>query len=153
MHKKKKEIISIIIEKSKQLTAQLESVIECNQTFETCLRNFIESTLNFFIQNRPYFKLLHSEKMSMTLEDHYKLHDYAKKSMDSFYQLITRIVTIGNETCYFKNFDNGVIAKSLRGLINSFLFDIMCHEEKINIEIAANNIMNVFLNGVQAKKQ
>ncbi len=145
--------ISIIIEKSKQLTEQLKRVIECHQEFEICLRNFIESTLRFFIQNRPYFKLLHSEKMSMTLEEHYKLHDYAKQSMDCFYQLITHIVTTGNESHYFKNFNKDVIAKSLRGLINSFLFDIICNEEKINIETTAYNIMDVFLYGVHASKK
>lgn len=142
--------ISIIVEKSKQLTERLYQVIDCNDIFEICFEKFLQSTLEFFNQNRSYFKLLNSEKMSMTLEEHYKLHEYGKQSMDNLYDLIFKVVKMGIQNNYFKKINEKIIIKSLRGLIHTFLLDIILEEETIEIHKTTKDIMEVFLYGVKA---
>lgn len=142
--------ISIITEKSDQLTEKLNNVLDCKKEYPECLKSFIQESISFFLQNRPYFKLLNSEKMSTSLEGHYKLHEYANQSMQSLNQLIMRIVKLGNIHNFFQNMKEPVIVKSLRGIMNSFLLDIIVQNDEVDIDTTVNDIFTVFLKGVQA---
>lgn len=142
---------SIIKEKSNELFSRLENSITNDFSFETTLQNFIKAHLNFFKENKAYFKIIHSEKCRMTMDDHYRMHDLGIKVFNQFLKLTEKLVKEGKKENSIGNIDVDIAARGIRGILNSFVFQWIFANEKISIEQETEQIKNLFLYGVSRR--
>jgi len=142
---------SIIEEKSNELFTRLENSIKYDMPFEKTLHNFIKAHLNFFKENKAYFKIIHSEKCRMTMDDHYRMHDLGIKVFNQFLKHTENLVKTGKKENSIGNIDADIAARGLRGILNSFVYQWIFTNEKISIKEETYQIKNLFLYGVSKR--
>ncbi|MFO7890865.1 MAG: TetR/AcrR family transcriptional regulator [bacterium] len=142
---------SIIKAKSNELFTRLENSLKNDLPFEEILQNFIKAHLNFFKENKAYFKIIHSEKCRMTMDDHYRMHDLGIKVFNQFLKHTEKLVQAGKKENSIGNIDTDIAARGLRGILNSFVFQWIFTNEKISIQKETEQIKNLFLYGVSKR--
>jgi len=142
---------SIITEKTNDLLHRLENSIASDLPFDKTLQKFIKTYLNFFKENKAFFKIIHSEKCRMTMNDHLRMHNLGMKTFRQFLDITEKFIIIGKEENCIRNIDVDIAAKSLRGILNSFVFQWIFTNKKISIEKESEHIEDLFLNGVNQK--
>ncbi len=150
--KNKEDLFFSIIEgKSNELFYRMENSIRYDLPFEETLQEFIKSYLNFFKENKAYFKIIHSEKCRMTMDDHYRMHDLGIEVFNRFLKLTEKLVKAGKKENSIGDIDPDIAARGLRGILNSFVFQWIFTNQKISIENDTGQIKNLFLYGVSKK--
>jgi len=142
---------SVIEEKSNELFSRLENSLNNDLPFEEILQNFIKTHLKFFKENKAYFKIIHSEKCRMTMDDHYRMHDLGIKVFNQFLNHTERLVQAGKKENSIGDIDADIAARGLRGILNSFVFQWIFTNEKISIQKETEQIKNLFLYGVSKR--
>jgi AcrR family transcriptional regulator len=141
---------SILIDRTKNLLKALNQAALL-EPFETSLRHFIWTYLDYFQKHEAFFKLMHSEKTRSSLEAHYQMHDYATEMLGQFMSTLTRLLQNGIRQNVLRVLDATDMAKGLAGLLNTFTFYRIFTPSGKSPEDDCETIMELFLNGVRRK--
>ncbi len=149
LYYKNKETLfySIIIEKTNSLEVQLESAIQSQDSFLQALKNFVHTFLMFFRENESFFKIIHSEKMHLSDEGHDFMKEYGMKSFEKYFQIMVKLIKLGQDQNFIQKTDPALLAKTIRGLINSFTFHRIFWSSPFSVEEETNQIVDIFLHG------
>ncbi len=148
--KNKEELfLSIILKKAKALHLRLQDTIDCKRDFVDCLKTFVCAYLEFFSENEPFYKIMHSEKARMDAESHFKLHDYAMEATLSMIELTDSLLQKGVEQNQLRNLNVSDANKALLGMMNAFIFNGICSPNERDIQKEADAIIDLYLNGIQ----
>ncbi|MCJ7813281.1 TetR/AcrR family transcriptional regulator [bacterium] len=138
---------SIIIEKTDLLESQLDSAIQIQQPFIQSLERFIYTFLTFFKENESFFKITHSEKIHLSDEGHDRVKEYGMKAFQKYFQLMVKLIKLGQKEKLIRKRDPDVFGKTLRGLLNSFTFHRIFWGSPYSTEEETNQIVDIFLHG------
>lgn len=148
---KEKLFNAVVIERSKALYKKLEEVLDCKEMFEGCLRNFIRVYLEFFRDHAAFFKIMHSEKTRMNMEDHQELHQYGMESFRLFNTFLSKIMNIADQSGYRFQVNHQAAVRALGGLLYSYTFHRIFVNNEGLLEDEINEIIKIFLFGTQLK--
>ena len=140
--------VSIIQEKTQIFYNHLEAAVLCEKPFIDCLTRFVSTYLSFFQEHEPYFKILHSEKSRMSMDEHYRLHNWAKQSFQIFSEMTNKLMNYGKQQGVVRDIDTAPMAKALQGILNSFTFTNIFYQNEIPLEQYTQQIVDLFLHGV-----
>jgi TetR/AcrR family transcriptional regulator len=139
---------SIMQEKTNILYNRLDKTINYEKPFAQCLRDFINSYLMFFQEHKPYFKIIHSEKSRINMDEHIRLHAWGIKTFQMFFEQFVKLIKYGQVQKAIRKIDPTVIAKGLRGILNSFTFQNVFMGTNSSIEKETEQIVDLFLHGI-----
>lgn len=142
---------SIIKEKTDEFFSRLEKAISHEQPFEQTLHDFIKTYLHFFKENKAYFKIIHSEKLRTTMEDHQRMRDLGIKMFQNFINLTEKMIIAGKKENSIGNINADIAAIGLQGMLNYFVFHQIFNNENIAVEKETEQIKKLFLYGVSKK--
>ncbi len=138
---------SIVQDKTDLLYGRLHAAIECDKSFTDCLKGFVFTYLSFFEEYKPYFKIVQSEKIRLNMDDHYRLHQFGMGAFQMFFNLIIELIEIGKKQKIIRNIEAAVLAKNLRGILNSFTFHRVFLGSQETVEQETDHIVDLFLHG------
>lgn len=138
---------SIVQDKTDLLYKRLHAAIECDRSFIDCLRNFVHTFLVFFEEHKPYFKIVHSEKTRISIDDHYRFQQFGMNAFQMFFDLIIELIEIGKKQKVIRNIEPVMLAKNLRGILNSFTFHRVFLGSQETVEQETDCIVDLFLQG------
>jgi AcrR family transcriptional regulator len=139
---------SIIQEKAKSLSEKLEFVVHNGGSFLECLQRFIHTYLSFFHVHSTYFKIMHSDRARMKIEHRNRLHDWAHETFQIFFKIMVDFLKQGQDKKIFRDMDIISVAKTLRGILNSFTFHRVFLSSDATLDEETELIMDLFLHGV-----
>ena len=140
---------SIVVEKTQDLSRKLkEAVVSCD-TFNTCLRNVVEIHCRFFQDNVAFFKIMQSEKTRMSAESHYRLHEHVEEMFKTYMVILTDLVKKGQKQEVLRNGDPLPLVKTLRGILNSFIFYYVFTQSDGSLLEKIEEIVDLYLNGAK----
>ena len=139
---------SIVQDKTDLLYGRLHAAIEYDQSFDDCLKGFVYTFLSFFEEYKPYFKIVQSEKIRLNVDDHYRLHQFGMGAFQTFFNLFIELIEIGKKQKIIRNIETVVLAKNLRGILNSFTFHRVFLGSQETVEQETDHVVDLFLHGV-----
>jgi len=140
---------SIIQEKTEALFSRLQSAIQDNAPYLHRLENFIKAYFAFFEEYQAYFKIIHSEKRRMEVPNRNRMRNHITKSYYDYDHLLLNFMKEGQDRGLFRDMKPEIITNTLRGLLNSFIFQCVFTEEKCSLVEEAPYVLDLFLNGVK----
>lgn len=140
---------SIVWKRMRSLLKCIKQTLDCESSYEECLRRFIRTYLSFYAEHQAFFKIIHSEKMRMSADEHYKFHRYAKETFADFFQVVDRIIRKGQAEDALRPVDPGQAARYLIGVLNAFTFQRVIFGATSSVESDVKFVMDVFMNGVR----
>ncbi|MCD6118163.1 TetR/AcrR family transcriptional regulator [bacterium] len=143
--------ISIVQEKTDLLFHKLIEAVKTEGEYGFRLEKFIYNYLNFFDEYRYYFKIIHSEKSRVDWDSKNRMRKHVLESYMRFQNLILSFVKEGIECGYLRNINSEVAMKSLRGILNSFTFDVVLNAGEGELKAQVPDVLDVFLNGTVNK--
>ncbi|MBN2031381.1 TetR/AcrR family transcriptional regulator [bacterium] len=151
LYYKNKETLfySIIMQKTDSLETQLESAIQSQDSFIQALKNFVHTFLIFFHDNESFFKIIHSEKIHLSDEGHDFMKEYGMKAFQKYFQIMVKLIKLGQSQNVIRKIDPLLLAKTIRGLINSFTFHRIFWGDSYAIEEETDQVVDIFLHGAQ----
>ncbi len=151
LYYKNKETLfySIIIQKTDSLEFKLESAVQSQDSFPQALKNFVHTFLMFFHENEPFFKIIHSEKIHLSDAGHDFMKEYGMKAFQKYFQIMIKLIKLGQNQNVIRKVDPILFAKTIRGLINSFTFHRIFWDSSYSIEEETDQIVDIFLHGAQ----
>jgi len=150
---KNKEMLfmSIIKEKTDLFFQKLIDAVETEGEYGVRLEKFIFNYLEFFDEYRYYFKIIHSEKSRVDWDSKNRMRKLVLESYKKFQNLILEFVTEGIECGYLRKIKPEIAMKSLRGILNSFTFNVVLNAGEGELKAQVPDVLDVFLNGTVNK--
>ena len=144
--------LSIIWERMKSLMDRIKKTVTDDKPYIDRLRCFIHTYLSFFVDHQAFFKIIESEKVRMSTDEHYKLHRYGKQVFVDFFKVVVEIVRVGQEEGVLRagNSENG--ARFLVGMLNSFTFQRVIFDISSDLDEDVDFLVDAFLNGIGSKE-
>ena len=144
--------LSIIWERMKMLMDRIKKTVTDDKPYIDRLRCFIHTYLSFFVDHQAFFKIIESEKVRMSMDEHCKLHRYGKQAFADFFKIVVEIVRLGQEEGVLRsgNSENG--ARFLVGMLNSFTFQRVIFNVSSDLNEDVDFLVDVFLNGIGSKE-
>jgi len=139
--------ISIVKEKTDLLFNKLIDAIETEGDYKFRLKKFVYNYLEFFDEYRYYFKIIHSEKSRVDWDSKNRMRKLVLESYKKFQNLILEFVKEGIECGYLRNMNPEIAMKSLRGILNSFTFNVVLNAGEGDLKAQVPDVLDVFLNG------
>lgn len=143
--------LSIIKEKTDVLFSRIRGAIKGDEPYLIRLERLIKTWLAFFEEHRSYFKIIHSEKSRIDVENRDIMREHMKKSYLDFEQLLGAFIKEGVKQDFFRKLQAEIIVKALRGILNSFTFQCVFTGCTRGLEEETPHILDIFLNGVANK--
>lgn len=140
---------SIIEEKTKEMFARMREALQSQESIDRRLERFVTAFLKFFDMNKPYFKLIHTEKTRMHEDDRYRLRNHMLRVFSDYESLLVNFVREGQQEGFFRSMEPQMIAKSLRGLLNSFAFQRIFVDSQAPLTDETAYVVDLFLNGAR----
>ncbi|MCK5146180.1 TetR/AcrR family transcriptional regulator [bacterium] len=140
---------SILMERFKALNTRLQAAVDENDNFHERLNKFIYTYLHFFKENEAFYKIVHSEKTRMSMESHYKLHEYGKISYFKLFEMVIQLIKEGVEAGELRSMEPRSIALSLVGILNMYIYRSIFQSSDRDVEVEVNEIIDLFLNGAK----
>jgi len=140
---------SIVTEKTKALYRDLQTTVDSSEPARRRIERFIEIMVAYFNRNQPIFKLFHTEKIRLSMENHSRLHEDGILAFRTYFELIARLMRDGQEQGLLRSMEPEVCAKSLMGLIHAYSFHRMLSGNRTNVQEETAQIMDLFLNGTR----
>jgi AcrR family transcriptional regulator len=141
---------SIIMDRTQALLERLKKSLTCDLPFLDCLKCFISDYLQFFEEHKAFFKIAHSEKMRMSMEQHYAFHRYAKEAFTGILNVVHEIIQSGQKQAVLRKLDTTKSGRHLIGILNAFIYQRIILGSSSSLEEDMEFIMDVFLNGMKA---
>jgi AcrR family transcriptional regulator len=138
---------SIVQDKTDLLYERLHAAIECDKSFTDCLKGFVYTFLSFFEEYKPYFKIVQSEKIRLSMDEHYRLHKFGMDAFQMFFDLMIGLIEIGKKQKVVRDIETVVLAKNLRGVLNAFTFHRVFLGSEETVEQETDHVVDLFLHG------
>lgn len=139
--------LAMLTERLEAFDKQLSQAVRAEASFHEQLERFIYSYLTFFRENESFYKIVHSEKTRMSIENHYKLHEYSQSSYLKISELITKMVAQGIEEGALRPLDPQSLGLSLVGILNMIIYHSIFMGVLVSLKEDTAMIMNLFLYG------
>lgn len=141
---------SIIEEKTEALFSRLQSVIQSDIPYLDRLEGLIRGYLSFFDEHKAYFKIIHSEKTRMDDQNRYRFKEHMLKSYYDYEGIMEKFIREGQKQDIYRALDAKIIARALKGLLNSFTFQCIFTNHQGSLIDETPHVLDLFLNGVKA---
>jgi len=138
---------SMLSERLEALDQKLSQALHVEDHFLKQLRQFVLTYLGFFRENESFYKIVHSEKTRMSMESHYKLHEYGKNTYIKLFDLIVKLAAQGIANGELRPADPKDLSLSLVGILNMFIYNNVFQGATDTVEDEAEKIIQLFLHG------
>jgi TetR/AcrR family transcriptional regulator len=142
---------SIIQVRFSELTEQMQEILLLNEPFIENLKRFVTAFLGFLEKQQAFFKILHSEKMRMNIEDHYKMHDYGIEAYQTIFRITGELMRRGQEEGVLRRDLPNTLSKILLGILDAYIFQRVFLGAKARIEDEVDQAIDYFLNGAKVR--
>jgi TetR/AcrR family transcriptional regulator len=142
---------TIVVQKTQSLLRRLHEAVRCTGPFVECLRDVVRIHCVFFQENVAYFKIMHSEQTRMSAESHYRLHNYAKETFQTYLAIFMELVNNGQAAGVLRKDEPLSLVKALRGILNAYVFHFVFTEDDTPLTDGVDQIVELYLNGAAAR--
>lgn len=140
---------SIIVQRMEKLYKRLKQSLDCDGPFEECFRGFISNFMYFFQEHEAFFKIIHSEKTRLNLEDHYKMHELGEEASRGFFILLRQLIQKGQKEGFLRGGNPEAMGKALMGILEGFSWSRIVLGHGSDIETEIDQIIDLYFNGVK----
>jgi AcrR family transcriptional regulator len=141
---------SIIQVRLSELTKQIQEILLLDEPFVENLRRFVTTCLGFLERHQAFFKIMHSEKMRMNVEEHYKMHDCAIEAYQTIFGITGELIRRGQKECILREDTPETLSKILLGILDAYLYQRVFLGSKVSIEEEVDQVIDYYLNGAKA---
>ncbi len=138
---------SIIQVRLTELIQQMRTILLLHDLFIENLRRFVLTFLGFLEKHQAFFKIIHSEKMRMNVEDHYKMHNYATEAYQILFGITGELIQQGQAEGMLRQDIPNTLSKILLGILDAYLYQRVFLGSEVKIEVEADQVIDYFLYG------
>ena len=142
---------SIIEVRLAELIAELEEILRPDEGFRHKLRQFVLRFLQYLENQQAFFKIMHSEKMRLNPDDHFRMHDYAAHAYLTIFRITGELIRRGQEERVLREGPPENLSKILLGILDAYLYHRVFFTTKVRIEEEVEQVIDYFLNGTKAE--
>jgi len=140
---------SIIQEKTTELSKRLQYAIQEDKSYMERFENLIRSYILFFKEHEPFYKIIHSEKPRVELDNRYRIKKHVFQSFNEWIIFLKNFIAEGQEKKVIKSGSALAYAKALRGILNSFVFHWVFGNNQHELIREIPVIMDIFFHGTK----
>ena len=138
---------SIIKERTNILFQRLETVISSGEPFQERLEKLVASYLGFFQENESFFKIVHSEKSRVILQNRSRLRKHVLQSFKDYILILKHFIEEGQKEGVLRQYPSLAFTKALRGLMDAFTFHWIFIGSNGSLTRETAHIVDLFLHG------
>jgi AcrR family transcriptional regulator len=138
---------SIIKERTNILFQRLETVISSGEPFQDRLEKLVASYLDFFQENESFFKIVHSEKSRVILQDRSRFRKHVLQSFKDYTLILKNFIEEGQKEGVLREYPSLAFTKALKGLMDAFTFQWIFIGSNGSLTRETAHIVDLFLHG------